>query len=206
MSSRVTSTSVSLRVSSVKVSTCAVAGHASAPLLHCMAHPAALHGTACCIAWHTLQQLIGQTGSCRDVPGCCVSMLLTELPGTSRRWQLDWPGGHVFAAMHGIRRSDACLSRWAGGMRGAVSVALVYFYYDSDAESGCGQDCSTIISMTLIVVLFSTLVFGAVTKPMLDVMLGAEGAQPPHDSARTLHQRVLCMNGPAAVIWDAAHV
>ena len=60
-------------------------------------------------------------------------------------------------------------------MRGAVSVALVYFYYDSDAENGCGRDCSTLISMTLIVVLFSTLVFGAVTKPLLDIMLGAAG-------------------------------
>ena len=63
-------------------------------------------------------------------------------------------------------------------MRGAVSVALVYFYYDSDAENGCGRDCATLISMTLIVVLFSTLVFGSITKPLLDFMLGAEGASP----------------------------
>ena len=63
-------------------------------------------------------------------------------------------------------------------MRGAVSVALVYFYYDSDAESGCGRDCATLISMTLLVVLVSTLVFGAATKPLLDFMLGVEGAQP----------------------------
>lgn len=60
-------------------------------------------------------------------------------------------------------------------MRGAVSVALVYFYYDSDSESGCGRDCATLISMTLLVVLVSTLVFGAVTKPLLDFMLGVEG-------------------------------
>lgn len=66
--------------------------------------------------------------------------------------------------------------RWAGAQRGAVSVALVYFYYDNDGGS-IDRNSSTIISMTLTVVLFSTLVFGAMTKPLLDRMLGSGGAQ-----------------------------
>ena len=63
-------------------------------------------------------------------------------------------------------------------MRGAVSVALVYFYYDPDGAT-VDREKSTLISMTLTVVLFSTLVFGAATKPLLDLMLGPESAQQP---------------------------
>lgn len=62
-------------------------------------------------------------------------------------------------------------------MRGAVSVALVYFYYDPDGAT-VDREKSTLIAMTLTVVLFSTLVFGAATKPLLDLMLGPEGACP----------------------------
>lgn len=58
-------------------------------------------------------------------------------------------------------------------MRGAVSVALVYYYYDTE-EGDTDPDHATLISMTLTVVLFSTLAFGAVTKPLLDFMLGVE--------------------------------
>ena len=65
-----------------------------------------------------------------------------------------------------------CECRWAGAMRGAVSVALVYLYYDPDGTTVDAQK-SSLISMTLTVVLFSTLVYGAVTKPMLDFLLGA---------------------------------
>lgn len=60
-------------------------------------------------------------------------------------------------------------------MRGAVSVALVYLYYDPDGTSDDKQK-SSLISATLTVVLFSTLVYGAITKPMLDLLLGASGA------------------------------
>ena len=64
-------------------------------------------------------------------------------------------------------------------MRGAVSVALVYYYYDTE-ESETNRDHATLISMTLVVVLISTLAFGAVTKPLLDIMLGADGTHPAH--------------------------
>jgi NhaP-type Na+/H+ or K+/H+ antiporter len=60
-------------------------------------------------------------------------------------------------------------------MRGAVSVALVYLYYDPDGTTS-DQMKSSLISMTLTVVLFSTIVYGAITKPMLDLLLGAKRA------------------------------
>ena len=61
-------------------------------------------------------------------------------------------------------------------MRGAVSVALVYLYYDPDGTSD-DVSKSSLISATLTVVLFSTLAYGAITKPMLDFLLGPEGAE-----------------------------
>ena len=63
-------------------------------------------------------------------------------------------------------------------MRGAIAVALVYYYFD---PRGMAEDShrSTIIATTLILVLFSTVVFSAATKPLLQLMLGA--GQPPSD-------------------------
>ena len=57
-------------------------------------------------------------------------------------------------------------------MRGAIAVALVYYYFD---PKGMAADShrSTIIATTLLVVLFSTVVFSAATKPLLEFMLGA---------------------------------
>lgn len=54
-------------------------------------------------------------------------------------------------------------------MRGAVSVALVYHFFDFSSAS---KHVATIIAMTITVVVFSTMVFGAATKPLLDFMLG----------------------------------
>ena len=73
-----------------------------------------------------------------------------------------------------VWRMHVC--RWAGAMRGAVSVALVYLYYDPDGTT-VDQMKSSLISMTLTVVLFSTIVYGAITKPMLDLLLGAKCAR-----------------------------
>ena len=58
-------------------------------------------------------------------------------------------------------------------MRGAVSVALVYHFFDFSDK---GTHVASIIGMTIIVVVFSTMVFGGVTKPLLDVMLGKGGS------------------------------
>jgi hypothetical protein len=54
-------------------------------------------------------------------------------------------------------------------MRGAVSVALVYHFFDFSDES---EHVASIIGMTIIVVIFATMVFGAFTKLLLDIMLG----------------------------------
>lgn len=53
-------------------------------------------------------------------------------------------------------------------------MALVYYYYDPDGKTYDRQR-STLIAMTLAVVLISTLFFGAVTKPLLDLLLGPQG-------------------------------
>ena len=64
-------------------------------------------------------------------------------------------------------------------MRGAIAVALVYYYFD---PRGMAEDShgSTIIATTLILVLFSTVIFSAATKPLLQLMLGA-GRQKTHN-------------------------
>ena len=54
-------------------------------------------------------------------------------------------------------------------MRGSVSVALVYHFFE-DPESD--PHVASIIAMTIIVVVTSTILFGAATKPLLDLMLG----------------------------------
>eukprot|EP00884_Botryococcus_braunii_P015756 jgi/Botrbrau1/2864/Bobra.0036s0009.1 len=69
---------------------------------------------------------------------------------------------------------------WAGLMRGAVSVALVYYYFDPKGQS---QDShhATLIVATLVVVLFSVMVLGALTKPLLDFMLPPGDSREPWD-------------------------
>ena len=63
-------------------------------------------------------------------------------------------------------------------MRGAIAVALVYYYFD---PRGQAQDShrATIIATTLLLVLFSTVVFSAATKPLLEFMLGPQGEWHP---------------------------
>jgi hypothetical protein len=83
--------------------------------------------------------------------------------------------------------------RWAGLQRGAIAVALVYYYFD---PFGMAEDShrSTIIATTLILVLFSTVVFSAATKPLLEFMLGAgEPFQSYH-----VYMTLLCM------LWSAS--
>ncbi|GAB4835868.1 hypothetical protein Ancab_000785 [Ancistrocladus abbreviatus] len=60
---------------------------------------------------------------------------------------------------------------WAGLMRGAVTVALSYNEF-SDSEKLTSPEQSLMITSTIIVVLFSTVVFGSVTKPLIEAVLG----------------------------------
>ncbi|KMT13565.1 hypothetical protein BVRB_4g083400 [Beta vulgaris subsp. vulgaris] len=61
---------------------------------------------------------------------------------------------------------------WAGLMRGAVTVALSYNAFSGSGET-VSNERSLMISCTIIVVLFSTLLFGTVTKPLIKAILGA---------------------------------
>uniref|UniRef100_A0A5B6YU39 Putative sodium/hydrogen exchanger 1 n=1 Tax=Davidia involucrata TaxID=16924 RepID=A0A5B6YU39_DAVIN len=58
---------------------------------------------------------------------------------------------------------------WAGLMRGAVTIALSYNQF---SESGGTEspERSLMITSTIIVVLFSTVVFGSVTKPLIQAV------------------------------------
>lgn len=58
---------------------------------------------------------------------------------------------------------------WAGLMRGAVSIALAYKKFTANSAIN-----ATMITSTILVVLFSTVVFGLMTKPLLCWLL------PPH--------------------------
>lgn len=70
-------------------------------------------------------------------------------------------------------------------MRGAIAVALVYYYFDPQGMAADSHR-STIIATTLIVVLFSTVVFSAATKPLLEFMLGAGRLAAQYRQCRTL--------------------
>ncbi|KAI3440410.1 Na_H_Exchanger domain-containing protein [Psidium guajava] len=58
---------------------------------------------------------------------------------------------------------------WAGLMRGAVTIALSYSEFASSSDTS-PQD-SLMITSTIIVVLFSTVVFGSITKPLIEALL-----------------------------------
>ncbi|KAJ0774406.1 putative cation/H+ exchanger, cation/H+ exchanger, CPA1 family [Helianthus annuus] len=64
---------------------------------------------------------------------------------------------------------------WAGLMRGAVSVALAFKQF---THSGVTWDPNnaTMITTTIVIVLFSTVVFGFLTKPLVDHLLPASSS------------------------------
>ncbi|XP_057515088.1 sodium/hydrogen exchanger 2-like [Amaranthus tricolor] len=64
---------------------------------------------------------------------------------------------------------------WAGLMRGAVTVALSYNAFSSGSGVPVSSERALMISCTLIVVLFSTLLFGTITKPLIKAVLGGPG-------------------------------
>ncbi|KAK9732614.1 hypothetical protein RND81_04G010300 [Saponaria officinalis] len=61
---------------------------------------------------------------------------------------------------------------WAGLMRGAVTVALSYNAFSSGSGETVSSERSLMITCTIIVVLFSTLVFGTATKPLIKAIMG----------------------------------
>ncbi|XP_078443397.1 Na+/H+ (sodium hydrogen) exchanger 3 isoform X2 [Wolffia australiana] len=63
---------------------------------------------------------------------------------------------------------------WAGLMRGAVSIALAFNQF-TDSGVTWNPVHATMITSTLVVVLFSTLVFGLLTKPLVGLLLPEGG-------------------------------
>jgi hypothetical protein len=59
---------------------------------------------------------------------------------------------------------------WAGLMRGAVSIALAYNKFTTSGHTQLSTNANMITS-TIIVVLFSTVVFGLLTKPLVRLLL-----------------------------------
>ncbi|KAK4273500.1 hypothetical protein QN277_021884 [Acacia crassicarpa] len=57
---------------------------------------------------------------------------------------------------------------WAGLLRGAVTIALCYYQFGGESEST--QECAAVITSTIIVVLFSNMVFGPITKPLIQAV------------------------------------
>ncbi|KAL3381778.1 hypothetical protein AABB24_001732 [Solanum stoloniferum] len=59
---------------------------------------------------------------------------------------------------------------WAGLMRGAVSMALAYNKFTRGGHTQL-QDNAIMITSTITIVLFSTMVFGLMTKPLISLQL-----------------------------------
>ncbi|XVF31286.1 hypothetical protein REPUB_Repub16aG0132800 [Reevesia pubescens] len=59
---------------------------------------------------------------------------------------------------------------WAGLLRGAVTIALSYNQFSSSEDTET-EDSALMITSTIIVVLFSTVVFGSITKPLIEAVL-----------------------------------
>ncbi|WIA30258.1 hypothetical protein OEZ86_000348 [Tetradesmus obliquus] len=97
-----------------------------------------------------------------------------------------------FSLLHNIWSADKLSSRdivvvwWAGLMRGAVSVALVYYYFDDNPRQVLDRSRATLIVSTLMVVMISILGFGALTKPLLAAMLKGEREASLRDQLRTI--------------------
>ncbi|KAJ4981583.1 hypothetical protein NE237_032420 [Protea cynaroides] len=70
---------------------------------------------------------------------------------------------------------------WAGLMRGAVSIALAFTQFTFSGLTQNPVD-ATMVTSTVIVVLFTTLVFGFLTKPLINVLL-------PHHAMENHHHQ-----------------
>nr|XP_010913183.1 sodium/hydrogen exchanger 4 [Elaeis guineensis] len=92
---------------------------------------------------------------------------------------------HISSSSEGsITYKHQVIIWWAGLMRGAVSVALAFSQF---TVYGVTWDPAhaTMITSTVVVVVFSTLVFGCLTKPLIGILLphrARENNRPDNDS------------------------
>uniref|UniRef100_A0A803Q595 Cation/H+ exchanger transmembrane domain-containing protein n=1 Tax=Cannabis sativa TaxID=3483 RepID=A0A803Q595_CANSA len=74
---------------------------------------------------------------------------------------------------------------WSGLMRGAVSMALAYNQFTRSGHTHLRENAFMITS-TIIVVLFSTVVFGLMTKPIVKIFLQCSIHEPSSPSSKSL--------------------
>eukprot|EP00252_Welwitschia_mirabilis_P023585 TRINITY_DN6706_c0_g1_i2.p1 TRINITY_DN6706_c0_g1~~TRINITY_DN6706_c0_g1_i2.p1 ORF type:complete len:549 (+),score=66.10 TRINITY_DN6706_c0_g1_i2:443-2089(+) len=79
---------------------------------------------------------------------------------------------------------------WAGLMRGAVSMALAYNQFTKGGETK-SQENAIMITSTISIVLFSTVVFGLITKPLIRVLLFNNRRQEHDNSSDPLSPKSL---------------
>lgn len=80
---------------------------------------------------------------------------------------------------------------WAGLMRGAVSIALAYNKFTRAGHTQLHGN-AIMITSTITVVLFSTMLFGMMTKPLIRFLLPASGnATSEPSSPKSLHSPLL---------------
>ncbi|XP_030506264.2 sodium/hydrogen exchanger 1 [Cannabis sativa] len=91
---------------------------------------------------------------------------------------------------------------WAGLIRGAVTIALSYNQFAESKEKSTG-DSALMITSTIIVVLFSTVVFGSITKPLIEAVMLQHSKPSTSDAAEIpsledLHQLLFIENDNSA--------
>lgn len=78
-----------------------------------------------------------------------------------------------------------------------MSVALIYRYFDPHGAAALDGHRSTLITTTLLLVLFSTMALGGLTKPMLDYIQGPAGEGFPGLGSSVLQSPSAASQGPA---------
>ncbi|KAF8657503.1 hypothetical protein HU200_060065 [Digitaria exilis] len=94
---------------------------------------------------------------------CPISILSNNMSGSSERTPITFKHQVVIW--------------WAGLMRGAVSIALAYNQFTFSGETSDPVHAA-IITSTIIVVFFTTLVFGFLTRPLISAMLPRHSRAP----------------------------
>jgi len=85
-----------------------------------------------------------------------------------------------------LSNRDIVIVWWSGLMRGAVSVALVYYYFDDAPNQVVDRQRATLIATTLMIVMLSILGCGALTKPLLSRLLADDPHRPLLDHFKAI--------------------
>lgn len=110
----------------------------------------------------------------------CMLLLLTLLG----RAAFVFPLSAILNLRRGVRRisfRQQVIIWWSGLMRGAVSIALTFNAFTEAGVTPGGQS-ATIVATTIAFVLFSTAVFGLLTRPLIDWLLPYTEEIPRTDS------------------------